>query len=212
MRWDGTDGIYLFHRCQTWTLWTKVGDWTGKATEKFQDVSLQIPVSRCFQMFPDVSDHFSDPFRQAMTPKSAPGEGPGITTEIVAASNFQGPTSAPFYYAEDYHQQYLAKPGARPYCSAQPQQVLWQNHHLQGLAKKNIWETNERIVKSHGTSWWKNVEECFETMRCASSRCTSQSKLFSAMLAAPRSCQFKVESTEQANEPERRDAACPKQN
>lgn len=50
------------------------------------------------------------------------GEGSGITTEIVAASNFHGPL-APFYYAEDYHQQYLAKPGARPYCSAQPQQV-----------------------------------------------------------------------------------------
>jgi len=38
-----------------------------------------------------------------------------ITTEIDTA-----PT---FYYAEDYHQQYLAKPGARPYCSAQPQEV-----------------------------------------------------------------------------------------
>mmetsp|Transcript_3564 Transcript_3564/g.4115 ORF Transcript_3564/g.4115 Transcript_3564/m.4115 type:complete len:128 (+) Transcript_3564:423-806(+) len=28
-----------------------------------------------------------------------------------------------FYYAEDYHQQYLASPGARKYCSAQPQGV-----------------------------------------------------------------------------------------
>ena len=35
-----------------------------------------------------------------------------ITTEIIPAPEF--------YYAEDYHQQYLAKPGARPYCSAQP--------------------------------------------------------------------------------------------
>ena len=25
-----------------------------------------------------------------------------------------------YYFAEDYHQQYLSKPGARPYCSAQP--------------------------------------------------------------------------------------------
>mmetsp|Transcript_43867 Transcript_43867/g.73043 ORF Transcript_43867/g.73043 Transcript_43867/m.73043 type:complete len:251 (-) Transcript_43867:554-1306(-) len=35
-----------------------------------------------------------------------------ITTEIIPAPEF--------HYAEDYHQQYLAKPGARPYCSAQP--------------------------------------------------------------------------------------------
>jgi len=50
----------------------------------------------------------------------ANGKGRGnITTEIVPASNFD----QVFYYAEDYHQQYLAKPGARPYCSAQPQQV-----------------------------------------------------------------------------------------
>jgi peptide-methionine (S)-S-oxide reductase len=38
-----------------------------------------------------------------------------ITTEIVPVGTF--------YYAEEYHQQYLAKPGSRPYCSAQPQGI-----------------------------------------------------------------------------------------
>tara|TARA_B100000965_G_scaffold288211_1_gene246051 strand:+ start:4789 stop:5535 length:747 start_codon:yes stop_codon:yes gene_type:complete len=38
-----------------------------------------------------------------------------ITTEI--ENNVQ------FYYAEEYHQQYLAKPGSRPYCSAMPTKV-----------------------------------------------------------------------------------------
>lgn len=42
-----------------------------------------------------------------------------ITTEIVDGNKFD----TIFYYAEDYHQQYLAKPGARPYCSAEPQEV-----------------------------------------------------------------------------------------
>jgi peptide-methionine (S)-S-oxide reductase len=37
---------------------------------------------------------------------------PAITTEILR--------DQPFWYAEPYHQQYLAKPGSRPYCSAQP--------------------------------------------------------------------------------------------
>ncbi len=35
-----------------------------------------------------------------------------ITTELR--------TNQAFWYAEPYHQQYLAKPGSRPYCSAQP--------------------------------------------------------------------------------------------
>ena len=38
-----------------------------------------------------------------------------ITTEI--KENTQ------FYFAEEYHQQYLAKPASRPYCSAKPTQV-----------------------------------------------------------------------------------------
>jgi peptide-methionine (S)-S-oxide reductase len=37
---------------------------------------------------------------------------PAITTEIRR--------DQPFWFAEPYHQQYLAKPGSRPYCSAQP--------------------------------------------------------------------------------------------
>ena len=38
-----------------------------------------------------------------------------ITTEIKE--------NVVFYYAEEYHQQYLAKPGSRPYCSAMPTNV-----------------------------------------------------------------------------------------
>ena len=38
-----------------------------------------------------------------------------ITTEINPPAG-----NTTYYFAEDYHQQYLAKPGSRPYCSAQP--------------------------------------------------------------------------------------------
>ena len=38
-----------------------------------------------------------------------------ITTEII--------NDVKFYFAEEYHQQYLAKPGSRPYCSAMPTKV-----------------------------------------------------------------------------------------
>ena len=46
---------------------------------------------------------------------NANGKG-AITTEIA--------TGKPFFFAETYHQQYLASPGSRPYCSAQPSGVL----------------------------------------------------------------------------------------
>ncbi|WP_254994173.1 peptide-methionine (S)-S-oxide reductase MsrA [Cyanobium sp. Aljojuca 7D2] len=42
---------------------------------------------------------------------SGAGYGP-ITTELRSQQTF--------WFAEPYHQQYLAKPGSRPYCSAQP--------------------------------------------------------------------------------------------
>ena len=42
-----------------------------------------------------------------------------ITTEI--ANDIE------FFFAEEYHQQYLAKPGSRPYCSAMPTKVEFNN-------------------------------------------------------------------------------------
>lgn len=45
-----------------------------------------------------------------------------ITTEIAPASDYEK-YGGLWFFAEPYHQQYLAKPGARPYCSAQPQGV-----------------------------------------------------------------------------------------
>mmetsp|Transcript_11903 Transcript_11903/g.22019 ORF Transcript_11903/g.22019 Transcript_11903/m.22019 type:complete len:319 (+) Transcript_11903:91-1047(+) len=50
------------------------------------------------------------------------GKTRAITTEIAAASDYDA-YGGLWYYAEQYHQQYLSKPGARPYCSAQPQGV-----------------------------------------------------------------------------------------
>ena len=69
-----------------------------------------------------------------------------ITTEIKSNQTF--------FYAENYHQQYLAKPGSRPYCSAMPTKVplksftgatfklnkeVWSNFN---------WETNHCVLRS----------------------------------------------------------------
>ena len=62
------------------------------------------------------------------------GKKKAITTEILDCP--------PFYYAEDYHQQYLSKPGSRPYCSAMPTGVSlppfseWAPKDLAGEAPK----------------------------------------------------------------------------
>jgi len=45
-----------------------------------------------------------------------------ITTEIAAATDYDQ-YGGLWYFGEPYHQQYLSKPGARPYCSAQPRGV-----------------------------------------------------------------------------------------
>lgn len=77
------------------------------------------------------------------------GKGRGaITTEIRAASDF--PNSEVFFYGEDYHQQYLAKPRARPYCSAQPQVV--------SLPPFEEWcppDLKEKFMPKLGEEFWK---------------------------------------------------------
>ena len=72
-----------------------------------------------------------------------------ITTEI--KNNIK------FYFAEDYHQQYLAKPGSRPYCSAMPTKVEFNDFNGSNFKlKKNIWshynwDVNHCILRGDNT-------------------------------------------------------------
>mmetsp|Transcript_81419 Transcript_81419/g.174295 ORF Transcript_81419/g.174295 Transcript_81419/m.174295 type:complete len:633 (-) Transcript_81419:201-2099(-) len=77
------------------------------------------------------------------------GQGQEITTEIRSVTDFR----EPFYYAEDHHQQYLAKPGARPYCSAQPQEVAlppFEEWAPAALKQKYRPKLSEAFWKKHG--------------------------------------------------------------
>ena len=46
-----------------------------------------------------------------------------------------------YYYAEEYHQQYLATPGSRQYCSATPTKVQLGNYENSNYKlPKEIWD------------------------------------------------------------------------
>ena len=56
-----------------------------------------------------------------------------ITTEITK--------NIKFYFAEEYHQQYLSKPGSRPYCSAMPTKVELKTFNGANFKlNKKIWD------------------------------------------------------------------------
>ncbi|WP_338430829.1 peptide-methionine (S)-S-oxide reductase MsrA [Synechococcus elongatus] len=70
-----------------------------------------------------------------------------ITTEIIDV-----PT---FYFAEEYHQQYLDKPGSRPYCGAQPTGA--------DLPHPDQWNLPAELksqLTAHPEVWSKNFAEC----------------------------------------------------
>jgi len=75
-----------------------------------------------------------------------------ITTEIAAASDYEQ-YGGLWYFAETYHQQYLSKPGARPYCSAQPQGVsleAFEKWAPADLKEKHEPKLPEAFWKKHG--------------------------------------------------------------
>ena len=100
---DFSDLLKLFWECHDPTQGDRQGNDTGSQyrsaiyTTTDQQLTLALASKESYQ--------------QALTSK---GFGP-ITTEIKA--------DQPFFFAETYHQQYLAKPGSRPYCSAMPTKV-----------------------------------------------------------------------------------------
>ncbi len=70
-----------------------------------------------------------------------------ITTEIKSNQTF--------YIAESYHQQYLARPGSRPYCSAMPTKVKLDNFPnsnfklREDVWKEYNWEISHCILRSN---------------------------------------------------------------
>jgi peptide-methionine (S)-S-oxide reductase len=101
---DFSDLLKLFWECHDPTQGMAQGNDTGTQYR-----------SAIYVMEPEllrIAEASRDRYQQLL---NANGKG-DITTEIA--------TGKPFFFAETYHQQYLARPGSRPYCSARPSGVL----------------------------------------------------------------------------------------
>ena len=119
---DFSDLLKLFWECHNPTQGLAQGNDTG--TQYRSSIYVNEP------KLLEVAEASRDRYQELL---NSSGKG-AITTEIALGK--------PFFFAEGYHQQYLARPGSRPYCSAQPQGVLldqqWEGCHYQLPAA--VWE------------------------------------------------------------------------
>ncbi len=97
---DASDLLKMFWECHDPTQGNRQGNDTGS---QYRSVIYTFSSEHKELAFA------SKEYYQELLNQKGLGE---ITTEIKENINF--------YFAEDYHQQYLAKPGSRPYCSAMP--------------------------------------------------------------------------------------------
>ena len=121
--------------------------------------AIRIPTPRCSTSAPLCSSAgfywLDDEQKQLILSSKEAYEkalGRKITTECAAASDYDQ-YGGVFYFGEDYHQQYLAKPGARPYCSAQPQCVSlppFESWAPKQLQEKHAPKLPEAFWKKHG--------------------------------------------------------------
>ena len=117
---DFSDLLKLFWECHDPTQGNRQGNDTGSQYRS------AIYTTNERQMALAISSR--DAYQTALNQN---GYGP-ITTEIQADQTF--------YFAEGYHQQYLAKPGSRPYCSAMPTQTVLEGFDgADFLLPQTIW-------------------------------------------------------------------------
>ena len=86
--------------------------------------------------------YVNDPELLALAEVSRAAYQVALTTRGYGAITTEIAVDQPFHYAEPYHQQYLAKPGSRPYCSAEPSGVPLGDFEGAGyLLPSSIWDT-----------------------------------------------------------------------
>ncbi len=134
---DLSDLLKLFWECHDPTQGNRQGNDSGSQYRSAIYTTSKDQLTKAFE---------SKNSYQKELQKNGFGE---ITTEIQ--------NDIKFYFAEDYHQQSLAKPGSRPYCSAMPTKVKFKdfigaNFKLnEKIWSYYNWDINHCILRGENT-------------------------------------------------------------